>query len=141
MLDGKELLYGEVSREQLFFDYPHWQYIYDEYEAVEKIIDSLAISKMEIDVEIFFGTWCGDSRRDVPRFYKVLDESDFTSENKVKLYAVNRKKKLKNELAEKRKIQRVATFIFYKKQKEIGRIVEYPHISLENDILDIINKN
>ncbi len=27
------------------------------------------------------GTWCGDSKRETPRFYKILDETGFNQNN------------------------------------------------------------
>ena len=38
-------------------------------------------------------------------------------------------------------ITNVPTFIFYKNGKEVNRIVESPRVSLEQDMIDIINGN
>ena len=85
-----------------------------------------------------WGTWCGDSKRETPRFYKVMEAADFNFKKNFKLVAVNRGKKTPDNLQEGKNIIRVPTFIFYKKGKEIGRYVEYPRESMEKDFLKIL---
>lgn len=84
------------------------------------------------------GTWCGDSKRETPRFYKILEQTDF-DENNFELITVNRSKKTPNNLQEGFNIIRVPTFIFYKEGKEVGRYVEYPRETIEKDILKIVS--
>ena len=83
------------------------------------------------------GSWCGDSKRETPRFYKLLDETGF-NQNDFELITVDRSKKTPDNLQEGVDIIRVPTFIFYKDGEEIGRYVEYPRETLEKDILKII---
>ena len=40
-----------------------------------------------INIDVFFGTWCGDSKREVPRLMKLLDTISFDS-NHIHLMAV-----------------------------------------------------
>jgi len=137
--DGLEILYGEISKEQLFFDFPEWENIYNTYSVNHTILDSIVVEVKSIyDVEVYLGTWCGDSKKEVPRFLKILNEKKIVPENKIKLYALDRKKKLGNGEAEQNNIKRVATFIVRKDSKEIGRIVEFPKTSLEKDLLEIL---
>ena len=92
-----------------------------------------------IKIKGFLGTWCGDSRREIPRFFKILDQAGFKFNN-LELIAVNRNKKTPDNLQEGFNIIRVPTFIFYKQGKEIGRYVEYAKESLEKDMLQIISE-
>jgi thiol-disulfide isomerase/thioredoxin len=135
--DGEEMLFGPVSAAQLFFDYPDWRIEYDNYQ-----LDTTGISDWKNDsqlaVEIFFGTWCEDSQREVPRFLKLNDGMNLIPKDSIALYAVDREKQLDNDLCRVRNITRVSTFIFYKSGREIGRIVEYPRVTLEKDIESII---
>jgi hypothetical protein len=133
----KEPPKGAISREALFTEFPAWADEMERYRPDSLLIDSLR-QDYDIDIEIFFGTWCSDSRREVPRFFKILDQSQFVKPDRVKLWAVDKSKKLENNLAEKRDIEYVATFIFLRDGKEIGRIIERPQESLELDILRII---
>ncbi len=90
-----------------------------------------------IQVKAFMGTWCGDSKRETPHFYKIMDEAGFNYKN-LTMITVNRSKETPDHLETGKNINHVPTFIFYKKGKEIGRFVEYPRETLEKDILKII---
>ncbi len=92
-------------------------------------------------VEIFLGTWCGDSRREVPHMLKILEGAGFNIQ-KVKLVFVSNaadayKKSPQHEEVGKN-IKRVPTMIVYEHQTEIGRIIEYPVETLEKDLLRIL---
>lgn len=85
------------------------------------------------------GTWCGDSRRETPHFYKLLDAVNFDYKN-LQMITVDRSKKSSNNEQAGLEIIRVPTFIFYKNGKEINRFVEYPVKSLEEDLLEILKE-
>lgn len=90
---------------------------------------------------VFMGTWCGDSKREVPRFVKILEAADFPMEN-LKIVAVDRRKEhyKKSPGGEEwgLSIKRVPTFIFLEDGKETNRIIESPIASLETDIKAIV---
>lgn len=115
---------------------------YVEYKPDQKVI-SKGKSKMKgVEVLAFLGTWCGDSKRGVPQFYKVMDEMGFDEKN-LKLVSVSDSveeyKRSPNGEEKGLNIFRVPTYIFYKKGKEIGRIIETPTTSYEVDIAQIVN--
>lgn len=94
-------------------------------------------------IEIFLGTWCGDSRREVPRMLKILASANVDT-SAIKLIFVNNttvsyKQSPQHEEANKN-IHHVPTFIFYDGKKEIGRIVESPVVTLEKDMAAILQK-
>ncbi|MDP4175154.1 MAG: thioredoxin family protein, partial [Bacteroidota bacterium] len=91
----------------------------------------------DYDITIVLGTWCSDSRREIPRFLKILDSLGFDS-GKVKLLAVDREKKGLGDEIDSLKIELVPTIIFYKDGKEAGRITEAPEETLETDTNNII---
>jgi len=114
---------------------------YDNYsfntDAVNKLTD---ISKENITLKIVLGTWCPDSRREVPRFLKILDIWGFPAD-KITLIGVDNAKLSPVGEYEKLNIERVPTFIFYKNNIESGRIIETPLTSLEQDIVNILTRN
>ena len=136
--DNTEMLYGQITREQLFYDYPEWLLEYESYNPDSLAIDSLACIKFSGTIEIYLGTWCSDSRREVPRFFKIIDKSELAAPERVKLWALDRRKQLPDNLAELKKIVRVATFVFINNDGELGRIIEQPVATLEQDILAIV---
>jgi hypothetical protein len=140
--DGVNMLYGEISRDDLFSEYPAWLDRYTEYQPDSTIIQGLSSTHPDLRIEIFLGTWCSDSRREVPRFFKTVDVSNFVKNDQIKLWAVDREKSLDSNLTEKRGIVSVSTFIFYRNESEIGRIIEMPdNENIEADILQIIRGN
>jgi hypothetical protein len=133
------MLYGSINQRQLYYDYPEWKIVENDYIPSSKIIKELSNYKTPFFVEIFLGTWCSDSEREVPAFFKIINLSGIKDNLNVKMWAVDKKKALSNGLAKKRNIEFVPTFIFYKSEDEIGRIVEMPEGLLEEDILGILS--
>ncbi|MFZ0281243.1 MAG: hypothetical protein WAL29_06320, partial [Bacteroidales bacterium] len=55
---------------------------YDDYQANSDALNNLMdISKENLTIMIIMGTWCPDSRREVPRFMRILDIWKFPPEN------------------------------------------------------------
>jgi len=139
------ILYGKITRDSLLQEpYNKWfTKGFTEYNtnAVTKN-KLLQQSTKGISIEIFFGSWCGDSKREVPRFIKMLDEIKFNMTN-TKLVCVGGSDSLYKQSPqgeEKGKgIFRVPVFIVYKNGIEINRINEYPSMSLEKDFLNILS--
>jgi thiol-disulfide isomerase/thioredoxin len=139
-------LLGTVSEDALRKEpYASWFVKnHDDYHPNQDIIEQLKNYPLSIfKVKIFFGTWCGDTKREMPRFLKVLNQIGFPKEN-IKFIALdNDDKNYKQSPAHEEKgmsIYRVPTFIFYEKGKEIARINELPVQSTERDLLQIFKK-
>jgi thiol-disulfide isomerase/thioredoxin len=125
---------GDISIKGLFESNQEFQENYSEYNS-----NSLLDFSLFRDVEIFvlFGTWCHDSKREVPRFLKLLSDSK-VSENQINLIGLNFMKNDFQDRGKKFKIKKTPTFVILRNQVEIGRIVERPEISLEADLLKIL---
>lgn len=95
---------------------------------------------VDMDVTIYIGTWCGDTKNWVPKFLTLWEEIGQPLE-RIQLIAVHNdsdKYKQGPTGEEKNKnIHRVPTFIFEKEGKEVARIVERPTTSLEIDLAQI----
>jgi len=94
--------------------------------------------------EIFLGSWCSDSKREVPRMLKVLQAADFDTSRLQLIFvddAANTDKQSPQHEEAGRNIHHVPTMIFYNNKKEMGRIVESPNVSLEKDLLNILQGN
>lgn len=111
------------------------------YEVDTNSITSIKNELAKHNILVFMGTWCGDSKREVPRFIKILEAANFPMDN-LKLVAVDRRKEhyKKSPTGEEwgLRIERVPTFIFLKNGKEANRIIESPISSLEKDIGAIV---
>lgn len=137
VIKNTEMLYGEVSREQLFYDYPFWEEAYKQFQPDSAEKAHIAKLARPMEIKIFFGTWCGDSRRNVPHFLKIVDG---ISAFNIKMVAVDRDLDAREGNPEKWRIKRVPTFIFIEQGREIGRIVENPVNSLEKDMIAILRE-
>lgn len=136
---GKPMLLGITNREALQDTNFGWWYNseYDFYRVDTVSLSELTELPEDIKIKVVYATWCSDSRREVPRFFKILDYLNFPL-NRTELIAVDRKKKGLGNEAENLNIELVPTMIFYKEGKEIGRIIEVPEESLELDLVNII---
>ncbi|MEZ4840383.1 MAG: thioredoxin family protein [Flavobacteriaceae bacterium] len=111
---------------------------YDSYTVDETTVKEIKKHLKGVTIKAFMGTWCGDSKRETPHFYKIMDAAGFDYTN-LQLAAVDRTKRTPENLEEGLNVFRVPTFIFYKNGKEIGRYVEYPRETLEKDMLAILS--
>jgi tetratricopeptide (TPR) repeat protein len=94
-------------------------------------------------MEIFLGTWCGDSRREVPRMLKVLQTAGMDTTQLTLIFVDNSSHAYKQSPQHEEKgknIHHVPSFIIYDEKKEIGRIIETPVVSLEKDLLAILQQ-
>lgn len=139
---GKPLLVGLCDRTAFADTNFSWWYKpeYDNYETNKNDLDTIKQKLNGVKIIVVAGSWCSDSRREMPRLFKIIDELKIDS-SAVKLICVDRDKKEEGIEIEKLDIKLVPTFIFYRDEKELGRIVETPQTTLEGDIKDILNKN
>jgi thiol-disulfide isomerase/thioredoxin len=135
-------LLGYFSKER-FSSPPHsewYQNGFKGYQANNEAINKLTgISKEDLTIKIVMGTWCPDSRREVPRFMRILEIWEFPPE-KVTFIGVDNAKLSPVGEYNDLDIQRVPTFILYKNNIEAGRIIENPVTSLEQDMVNILTK-
>jgi thiol-disulfide isomerase/thioredoxin len=112
---------------------------YDDYEpATVPMNNLLDFKKDNLTIKVIMGTWCPDSRREVPRFMKLMDIWQMPDQQITFIGVDDAKKSPVGEYTGLG-IERVPTFIFYKNNVEVGRIIENPRTSLEQDIVNILN--
>jgi thiol-disulfide isomerase/thioredoxin len=103
-------------------------------ETMNNLMD---LSKSNVKIKVVMGTWCPDSRREVPRFMKVMDSWQFPLSELTFIGVDNAKLSPVGEYTNL-DIVRVPTFIVYKNNIEAGRIIENPATSLEQDLVNIL---
>jgi thiol-disulfide isomerase/thioredoxin len=110
---------------------------YTAYKPEQESIERLAKMKDSVDILVIYGTWCSDSRRELPHFFRIMDDIQFPSD-RILLIAVDRSKQIPPGIANQHNIKLVPTFIITYRGLEIGRIIESPKTSLEGDMLSIL---
>lgn len=138
---GKQILIGICDRSGFSDSTFSWwfQSEYDNYEINVTSSDSIKNNLKDISITVVLGTWCSDSRREVPRFFKLIDSIQLNKEI-LSIICVDRKKESPEGNVTDLNIKFVPTFIIYREKEEIGRIIETPVKSLEQDLLEIICK-
>ncbi|MFT3981160.1 MAG: thioredoxin family protein [Ferruginibacter sp.] len=138
------ILYGKITTDSLLqAPYDKWyKEGYDTY-TVNPFVQSQFNNSMlkGITVEAFFGSWCGDSKRELPHMIKLLDRIGFDKKNLIIIATGGSDSLYKQSPQGEEKgkgIFRVPVFIVYKNGKEINRINEFPVQSLERDLLSIV---
>ena len=133
--------FGEFSRDQLE-NSTHNSWFVENYNAhpLNKALVSQIDSLFDdIEVTIYMGTWCEDSQREVPGFFKIIDALEAKDQIQP-IVGLNEDKVSHDGSAEQAGVTNVPTFVFSKDGEEINRIVEFPIISLEQDILEILQE-
>jgi len=115
-----------------------WTTEYKNYQPDFETLDKLEGKLEDVNIKIVFRSTCSDSREQLPRLFKILNELNYPI-NKITLIGVNREKQGLSNEAEGLEIEFVPTIIFYKDGNEIGRIVETLAESLEKDLLRILS--
>lgn len=138
---GRVMLLGKTNKKAFETkDFSWFQKNYEDYITNKDVINEFKEQLKDYTIKVFYGSWCGDSKRGVPKFYKVLDEAGYDLKN-LEAIAVDRKpeayKASPNGEEKGLNIHRVPTFIFYKNNREVGRIVESPKQDYERDMLAI----
>lgn len=132
------MVLGSVDR--TFMAKPEYRAFADTYDTCTVSPDVVELIRMaEGDAEflVFFGSWCGDSKREVPKFLKIADMAGIPAA-RMHLIGIDRAKKSPDGAAAPWAIERVPTFIVLRNGKETGRIVEHPVGTLEGDLLNIL---
>lgn len=112
---------------------------YEVYEPSKRYIEKMKTKINLVDITVVFGTWCSDSKIQVPRFFKVLDMAGY-NEKRMTVIGVSRKKIAFVTNIEHLNIKLIPTFIISQNGKELGRIIETPKKSIEKDLAKIIKK-
>jgi thiol-disulfide isomerase/thioredoxin len=136
---GEIILLGEINLANLqTSNVTPW--FNEEFDRVT--IDTLKVKDLkpftkDLKIKIFMGSWCDDSKRELPPFFKILVSMDF-DQNHLQMFAMSEEKTTPSNFEKGLEIYNVPTIIFFKNGEEINRFVELPVENLESDIKKII---
>lgn len=137
--NGDPIIVGIQERTTLESEpYKKWfEESYKQHTLDTATVNTIKQSLSEATITVFMGTWCEDSQREVPAFYKVLDLAGIDA-SAVKLITITEGKDAPEDLIKANGIEYVPTIIFEKDGVELGRIVEYSIFSMEKDMEKIL---
>lgn len=134
---GRGDLVGPITQEDILESFPGWREVMASYNPHEEAIQKLKALAVPVKIEIILGTWCPDSKDYVSAYFKIVEVVD----NPLILSSyigIPKEKEDREPYIRDKNIQRVPTFIVFLNDKEMGRIIEYPQKSIEEDLVDII---
>jgi len=118
-----DIVVGVTTREAIETAVPAWAEVRASTQVDATASAALARVAPGAEVIVVLGTWCGDSRREVPRLWRALEvagEVPFT----VRHIAVDRAKAAPGGVLDGLDVHYVPTFIVRRGGAEVGRIVE-----------------
>jgi thiol-disulfide isomerase/thioredoxin len=140
---GNTIYIGKGGNNQVLFDHEDLFWFrngFDDYVPNADTIKELKKWKNDIYIFAFGGTWCDDTKVLLPKFYKAMNEAEFTG-NDVTLYLVDRDKTSEDGVAQAMHVEKVPTFIIFRNGRMLGRVVETTDRPIECAILNIIKSN
>jgi cyclophilin family peptidyl-prolyl cis-trans isomerase/HEAT repeat protein len=129
---------GEMSSARLLERLPEYSRLKAAYQPDLTVIEMMkSYVRPDDHVEVYMGTWCHDSEREVPRLLRIVDDmkAQYDISLPVRYFALDRSKQKPETLVNGKRIGSVATFVYYRGARELGRIVERPAALFEDDLL------
>jgi hypothetical protein len=136
--DDPEVALGQLTRDQVEQLDPRFV----EAQATA-IIDTAAARELAAvaagaELKVYLGTWCSDSRREVGRFWRVLDELADVVPFTIEYVGVDRRKVEPAALLAGAEVHYVPTFVVSRDGVECGRVVEQAPHGIERDLADLL---
>ncbi len=128
---------GPVTRETVEAA-PEWVQAEVDAKPDPEAAKALAAVEPGAEVTVFLGTWCSDSRREVPRFWKALDTAGGGVPFQIRYIAVDRQKKEPAGDLAQEGVRYLPTFIVRRGGQEVGRVVETSPKGIESDLLALL---
>lgn len=134
-LSGRKVLVGKLTRAALEGDttFTWFQAGYRRYQPDSASMAALKPKAKDLRFVLFLGTWCSDSKAEVPKMFKVFDQLAI-GPGQIELYGLDHLKKADSDVPERYGVTKVPTLIVYDGSNEAGRIVEQPRESVEEDL-------
>lgn len=136
-ISSKNDLVGSLTQEDILESFPDWIEVMAFYTPRAEAIEKLKAIDYAVKVEVVLGTWCPDSKEHVSAFFKITELADnpliFSS-----YIGIPKEKEGREPYIQGKNIQRVPTFIVSVNDEEVGRIIEHPEKSVEEDLVEII---
>ena len=135
--NGDQQLWGVVTTEDLMQEpFQEW-YKSNQEDHASTLTQEDGKHLKDVQVKVFLGTWCGDTKFLVPKFIKVWNQMGL-DESQLQIIALHVDSIMYKQGPDQEtigyNIHKVPTFVFEKDGKEIGRIVERTVFDLDTDI-------
>lgn len=137
--DEKYLL-GWTSADSICLAMPTVKPDEGSYQPDQEAVAELRRWQSPIEILVFVGSWCSDTRHELPGFLKTLHGADNPA-FRVRYFGLDRSKQDSAGIALRHGITSVPTFIFLRDGQELGRIVEQPAGPMEQEWLRVLRND
>jgi cyclophilin family peptidyl-prolyl cis-trans isomerase/HEAT repeat protein len=132
--------YGVIDPARLDAEIPGWRDEREHYKPNRKVLERLASASQHYGLTVALGTWCSDSREQIPRLQAILaalgPHSPF---GPPLLLGIDRSRVVYGSRFPYGEVDLVPTIVVTLEGAEVGRIVETPiSSSLEQDLVHIL---
>jgi hypothetical protein len=137
----REVLLGPATREQIEAAVPEWGREVAESHPDAQAAKALLQVPPGGEVLVFLGTWCGDSRREVSRFWRALDDAGAAGAElpfTLRYVGVSEDKRQPAPEVAEFGLRYMPTFVVRRGGKEVGRVVEISPGGIEVDLLALL---
>lgn len=128
---------GAVERRAILQHDQRWYAAYSDASVDQQAAEALAKVAPGAEVDVYLGVWCGDSVREVTRFWKALDVAGEVS-FEVDHIGLDRQFEAGEVSLEGLDVIAVPTFIVYRDGEEVGRVVERSPENIETHLLGLL---
>lgn len=136
--EPQELVVGTLPLSDFAHVLPAWQERADSYVPYPDVIELLKTAP-PAEIDVFFGSWCGDSFEQVPYLVTALKTAGNPGLT-MTLIGVDRGKNEPEGRGQAAGVKRVPTLVVRRGGEEIGRIIETPSTAtLDRDVAMILN--
>lgn len=129
--NAPKILVGKVQQHEFLDNFEIFSTGYKNYILSAEQVKMVKSWPANMSIDIYFGTWCHDSQREVPRLLKALE---FNARVTHTLIALDTHKSDPLGLAKSAAVQYTPTFVVFINNQEIGRVIERPKKDLISDI-------
>ena len=135
--EPEKYVLGWVPVDSIYHDMPMVKPDEENYVPDSAAMAELSGCHSPTKILVFFGSWCKDSKRELPRFFAALHRTKNAFFD-VRFLGLDRSKKDSGDFTERYQITNIPTFVFLRDELEIGRIVEEPAEALEKEWVKIL---
>ncbi|SES80254.1 thioredoxin family protein [Thalassotalea agarivorans] len=135
---GSDIHIGDISKRTLIADYPKFSATYVDKRLTDKQTVQLFSWPEGLRIDVFFGTWCHDSQREVPKFLKAIEKRPIVA---YQLIGLDYNKTEPTGRAAAANVKFTPTFVVYVNNEEIGRIVERTNKGFIEDITAMVKQH
>lgn len=128
---------GKLDREELISSLPGFEAQFESYQPEESANQQLQSWNEFVRIKVFLRLDCSASQELVPAFIKIMDAVD-NPYFELEYISLSEDRSQWESDSGGHSIAKTPTFIIFKDNEELGRIVENPLDSLEQDLVEIL---